>query len=393
MYEKECNRFGREKMALTATVEYLKTIIKCQEQDIVQLRESNEEMTKKCKLIKELWALEEDKHSKATEIIKGLMQEIREKDEEISMMNDILNVAQAKASRTKTSLNSCTEENSVLCREIRKERESLKELEGLAEQRNDGDWVTLVGRIENLWVSAIELVGSYFNRDLSPSILQNQDAWARIKAPDYFKYQIPLPSSNSSAAKLMRTTIILAILARLLNRYIFEPTYIVDEESGLREFLLHQAASHSKKEAFTRAMLLNIFSEEQLSAADERVSRVVQDTMLHICDLLPKHDADMFERDLKHFTSGACEVWLSIQRLKERFEPSFELVQCEDFDWEKIQLGQAEPSELEDRGHSTVSLINPCMRNYTLKDSICRMDSHVRMGHWIKKRIELSGGK
>lgn len=130
-------------MALTATVEYLKTIIKRQEQDIVQLRESNEEMTKKCKLIKELWALEEDKHSKATEIIKGLMKEIREKDEENSMLNDILNVAHAEASRTKTSLNSCTEENSVLCREIRKERESLKELEGLAEQRNDGDWVTL----------------------------------------------------------------------------------------------------------------------------------------------------------------------------------------------------------------------------------------------------------
>lgn len=163
-------------------------------------------------------------------------------------------------------------------------------------------------------------------------------AWTLLKAPADLPHQIPLPASDSTAAKLMRTSTISAIIARLIDKHIFQPTFLLEKESNLRGVLLRQAAVHRIRESFTRSLLLNMFPEEQKSTADRMVTMVLEEVRPYIRNLLPQDGAKGFEEELRSLVCAARDSWWSIQRLKERLEPSFELIQFEDFDWNMIQL-------------------------------------------------------
>jgi hypothetical protein len=83
----------------------------------------------------------------------------------------------------------------------------------------------------------------------------------------------------------MRIATILAIAARYINHYIFQPIYILNEDSGLRELLTHQAVIDSKKELFCRALLLSMFPKEQARTTAKRVDLVSErlPSMRKIC--------------------------------------------------------------------------------------------------------------
>lgn len=170
------------------------------------------------------------------------------------------------------------------------------------------------------------------------SAIKAIDTWTMLRAPLDFQHRIPLPASNSVAAKSMRTTVILAILARLIDKHIFHPTFLLETDSGLREILVRQAVLHRSRESFTRSLLLNMFPEEQQSRSERMVSVVLQEMAPYVRNLLPLDEINMFQEKLRPLICAGRDVWMSIQRLRERLEPSFELIQFEDFDWKKIAL-------------------------------------------------------
>lgn len=135
----------------------------------------------------------------------------------------------------------------------------------------------------------------------------------------------------------MRTTTVLAIMARLIDKHIFQPTYVLDGESRMRDVLLRQAAQHSKKESFTRALLLSMFPEEQQATANRKVSQVLQEMKPYIRNLLPQNEVERFQQELEMLVCAARDAWFTVQRLEERLEPSFRLVRYEDFEWRTIQ--------------------------------------------------------
>lgn len=138
----------------------------------------------------------------------------------------------------------------------------------------------------------------------------------------------------------MRIAATLAILARSIDNHIFQPTYILEEDSGIRELLLRQAVSSSKRESLCRALLLKMFPSDQANAAKERIKRVSADVMQEVQDLLSSDNGERFKSDLEQVAQSASEVWWDMQRVKERFEHSFELVPCQDIEWEPLSLGE-----------------------------------------------------
>jgi hypothetical protein len=140
-----------------------------------------------------------------------------------------------------------------------------------------------------------------------------------------FKHNIPLPQSNSDIAKDMRVAAVLGVLARLIDKYIFQPTYLLSEESGFRELLRREAKVDQRKERFARGTILSMFPNQQEANGDERIVCVIDD-LLRDADLaaLLTREANMsFQDELDTFLEKVKDTWRSIQHSKQKLEPTF----------------------------------------------------------------------
>jgi hypothetical protein len=165
----------------------------------------------------------------------------------------------------------------------------------------------------------------------------------------------------------MRIAAILAILARSINNHIFQPTYILEEDSDIRELLLRQAVVCSRRESFCRALLLKMFPDEQADSAKERVKRVAADVIKEVQDLLPPDNAERFKSELEQIAKSARDIWWGIQRTSERFEYSFELVH-QDIDWEPLSFANGEQIPPSDGGSRDEELLVVFPRLYVVED-------------------------
>lgn len=153
-----------------------------------------------------------------------------------------------------------------------------------------------------------------------------QADWTRIRENRIFGKQIDLLQSNSETAMMMRTVLILGILARLVDIFVFQPNYTLHVESGLRELLWDQIPVNAFKERYTRGILLSMSPEEQEANEDYRVHLVAEQlvekagtkTLLGAGDLAP------FTEALESFVRQCLETWKIVQRGKQKLETSFD---------------------------------------------------------------------
>lgn len=157
--------------------------------------------------------------------------------------------------------------------------------------------------------------------------------------PSNMSHQVPLPQSNSKAAKEMRLVVFLAILARELNEHIFQPSYISQNENDTREILLDLAMKDAKKESFCRAMLLAINPEKQNMILEERKKIVIWNAGSYFLDLLSSARYEGFRRSLEDVVERACEMWKAFQYSKKRYEPDFDPIEEE---WEPFPFANSE---------------------------------------------------
>jgi len=231
----------------------------------------------------------------------------------------------------------------------------------------DTDITTRVNRMKNLWEAACQFVKPYFQSNLPVAALkicltsllvkqmrlklnnQTSKTWNHLRKPKLFQHHVSLPQTNSMPTKQMRIAVILAILTRSIDRHVFNSTYLLKEESGVREVLLRQAVHNSKKESFCRALLLSMFPDEQKEAAGQRMKQVIQDIMWNVEELLPSATTKTFQSDLEWFIWRACNTWVIMQHIRKRFEPSFELVRLKDFEWQTLLFDANVAGEMEQR--------------------------------------------
>ena len=125
---------------------------------------------------------------------------------------------------------------------------------------------------------------------------------------------------------------------QLIDFGIFQPNYIIEAESGVREDLLREAMKDSRSESFRRAFLLSVSPDEQTRILDKRVTSVFNSIMWLVKGIIEADQLTALESDLQGFIKLACTVWQAIQRLQERFEPNMDYTVDDAFDWCTLQL-------------------------------------------------------
>jgi predicted nucleic acid-binding Zn-ribbon protein len=212
---------------------------------------------------------------------------------------------------------------------------------------------TYVQILDTIWTSIAGLVETQFRQDLDQAVLTDESCWANLRQSEYLKHgsggaTIPLPQSNSPAAKQMRVAAVLAVLSRALHRYIFRPVYLTENGAGdegivnvLRAIACDAGAA---REEHARATLLAMLPDKQRAAAAKRVSSVCREVSWSVQHLLSALQYEAFCSGLETACKLACVQWMRIQLARMKIEPYFG-PPFDDYDWQVLPLPGFEGSE------------------------------------------------
>ena len=104
-----------------------------------------------------------------------------------------------------------------------------------------------------------------------------------------------------------------------------------------------QAVTDSKKESFCRGLLLSMYPEGQAITAKQRMDRVVREVAWHVQDLFSMAHIDNFRTDLAQVVQTGWHAWQTIQHATEKFEPFFNLIHYQDFQWQVLSFDEGNP--------------------------------------------------
>ncbi|KAK0642070.1 hypothetical protein B0T16DRAFT_462085 [Cercophora newfieldiana] len=217
----------------------------------------------------------------------------------------------------------------------------LEQYRVVLHEENEDHYVTVLDKI---WTTIVTLVEGTFRPDIDEGILQDPSCWNNLRNSPYLKHatqlQIPLPQSNSPAAKGMRISAVLAVLSRALHRHIFRPVYIFDDTSDdepLVKFLRGLEDEDPMREAHLRSTLLNMLPDRQMEQGARRVKTVVREVSWLVQHLLSALQFEAFCSGLEAACRLACEQWMRIQMAQLKIEPYFG-PPYDDFDWQVLEL-------------------------------------------------------
>jgi hypothetical protein len=151
------------------------------------------------------------------------------------------------------------------------------------------------------------------------------------------RHHVPLLASDSPAAQGMRLAVILAILAREIDKHIFQPNYLFSD-TELRTVLCNLAAVDGEKESFCRSMLLSIDHSVQQTSIQSRIQAVVRNVSNHLFDLLSEAQFSEFRQSIEKVAKRAVDTWRPIQHASKKYEPDFEPLKWDDDDWSLFQF-------------------------------------------------------
>jgi hypothetical protein len=182
------------------------------------------------------------------------------------------------------------------------------------------------------------LAETHFDVELPSKIMSDDALWSIVKgsAAVRLKKDIPLPLSNSTAARQMRTAAFLGILIHEIRDHILQPTYLLGGKVNLNRCLDDLLEDEGfNREAYVRSVFLRLsqwFSKDIDAVTANQVNTVVHNVSTCVPHLfLPKKPKDSkdtkddFESNLRDFCAQACEQWKYIQTLDGRIDFDFEV--------------------------------------------------------------------
>lgn len=168
------------------------------------------------------------------------------------------------------------------------------------------------------------------------SVLKDMSIWEKLRKENarFSQQYVPVTPSNSPEAKGMRLAMTLAILSREICKNIFQPNYILPEDSEIHGILSHLAENDTEKESFYRRILLSLSLNAEESLLQARVQTVVRNMSSYLWKLLSESQHDSIRASIERIAQKAADFWLPVQRAQQRYETEFDLVDLEDDDWE-----------------------------------------------------------
>ncbi|KAL2267880.1 hypothetical protein VTJ83DRAFT_5157 [Remersonia thermophila] len=300
---------------------------------------------------KEIESLQESLRA-AEEQIASLQQTIEDKNAEIEDLHGKLRAEGTRADKAEEhgrNLQKTLEETNQT---LKLTAGKLAHLEQFRVPLNTDNDDTYVSVLDKIWTTIVTLVESTFRPDLDETILADPSCWTNLRNSPYLKHatqlQIPLPQSNSPAAKGMRISAVLAILSRALHKHLFRPLYLLDDDDeNLVRFLRALEDEDPTREAHLRATLLAMMPDRQAEMGARKIKMVVREVSWVVQHLLSALQFEAFCTGLEQACRLAYEQWCVIQRAQMKIEPYFG-PPYDDFDWQVLELPEfAEAAERE----------------------------------------------
>lgn len=173
----------------------------------------------------------------------------------------------------------------------------------------------------------------FLRNDLDRPCLDDYIGWDNLRTQVSVNEYIPLPASNSVAAKGMRVVAGLVLLGRALVEYIFRPVHIMQHNEF--DIVLRDLGSQNPlQEMYARASLLKILPDRQKKNQEASIELVVKQVSHTLNHLIPLSRQDEFKLALRGVTGQICRSWSGVQKLEERINPSFSFDLPED--WQQL---------------------------------------------------------
>ncbi|KAH8704975.1 hypothetical protein BGW36DRAFT_421555 [Talaromyces proteolyticus] len=351
-------------------IDLLKLTIATNEETISEQRKEFEALNREYQKLKDSYDKEKKTVTRANENITELQDTLKKKDSSIdklkaggSKMKQAHGILQEKYKKLESEKLQMEEEMKV-------NSGKLDEIGGYAASLNQDKEEALLGKLFSFWENTAEAFSLHMKRNIPNENIRNQQAWKKLRSPGIMSHQIPLPQSNSTAAKQMRYAVFLAILARELVEHIFQPSYIFQSENDIREILGDLAVKDSKKESFCRAILLAIDPERDTLVLEEKKKMVLRNIGSCFLDLFPSLHYEEFRKSLEIVVDRACETWSLFQYSARNYELSFELPEWDGGHWDRLPLGDQE--KLDQNKHGNITEDKPVL---TVFPSVCRNGS------------------
>ncbi|KEY74904.1 hypothetical protein S7711_10432 [Stachybotrys chartarum IBT 7711] len=154
------------------------------------------------------------------------------------------------------------------------------------------------------------------------ALLLYEFADARRYAKQYTKvdesYSIPLPASNSLAAKQMRVAAGLAVLATALQRQIFQPLYLGADSNEFVVFLESFREMDPQHELYLRSVLLKSHLEKQKEFGRIRAKNAAMEAMLMLQMLIPSDKLVDCMAEVTRICEDALKQWMPLQKIKQQ---------------------------------------------------------------------------
>ena len=156
---------------------------------------------------------------------------------------------------------------------------------------------------------------------------------------------MPLALSNSVAAKVGRSIVVIALISRLMVDHIFKPTCLANDDLEFRRELCYLALEDPPKEAFTRALLVSLTDPEY---QEPYISTVVQHAHRPVKDIVDPDSAESFRRQLQSIFKQAVCIWRDLQSMQSHFEVDLDNQEGQSGPWKSIKLSGPDMTIKED---------------------------------------------
>lgn len=180
------------------------------------------------------------------------------------------------------------------------------------------------------------LAVSFFGHDFEKSAFQDPAHWEQLRNHDILKRIVPLPLSNTTAAKDMRVAAVLGICAEALSRHIFRSTYLLDGNQ-LHELIDFLQDQDWHKGIYLRSVLLRSRPDMQEENSIKRAKTLVAEVLELTKPILSDEKQLLFGDSLLKICKNIAEQWMRLQGLEAAVEPEFGLNEDAD-DWTPFPL-------------------------------------------------------
>ncbi|KAK8147542.1 hypothetical protein G3M48_001441 [Beauveria asiatica] len=184
---------------------------------------------------------------------------------------------------------------------------------------DDTEGATIRDSFADLFRSAMDLFQSALYHDVSDEI---------VAGGSFKSNALPLPASNSPAAKQMRVVAGLAACGKALRRHLFRDSFLTQSHE-LDERLHLLATTDRLHHAYMRAALAKVLPATQKQGQNRGAELVITDVMTAIDQW--SSDEQALRSGLKHLCDKALYCWALAQQVEDRIWRDFRFELSEDW--------------------------------------------------------------